>query len=68
MIPHGPESKAFEEASAVDLKPQYMASTLAFMFESSSVYSPTKFALETPARQKNYLQCWSGMKRGKVTR
>ena len=68
MIPHGPESKAFEDASVAELKPQYLGSTLAFMFESSSVYSPTKFALETPARQKNYLKCWSGMKRGKVTK
>lgn len=66
MTPHGPETEAFNAASNAKLKPEYLGSTLAFMFESSLVYSPTRHALETPALQKNYLNCWRGMKRGKV--
>ena len=66
MTPHGPETEAFNAASNAKLKPEYLGSTLAFMFESSLVYSPTRHGLETPALQKNYLNCWRGMKRGKV--
>lgn len=66
MTPHGPEAKAFESASAVALKPQYLGDTLAFMFESCFVYCPTKYAMNSPTLQKNYLKCWDGMKRGKI--
>jgi homogentisate 1,2-dioxygenase len=30
------------------------------MFESSLVYRPTRFALESPARQPDYDACWNG--------
>lgn len=62
MAAHGPEAAAFEGASKADLMPQYLGDTLAFMFESSMVYRPTKFALEAPALQKNYADCWQGLK------
>lgn len=58
MLPHGPERKAFEEASSVALQPQYLDATLAFMFESSYLYRPSRFALETSLRQKSYTNCW----------
>lgn len=66
MTAHGPEAAAFDAASAETLKPTYLGDTLAFMFESSWVYCPTKYALGSPALQKNYLACWNGMKRGKI--
>jgi len=62
MQAHGPEAAAFEAASDAKLKPEYLANTLAFMFESSLVYEPTKHSLEHPTLQKNYSQCWSGLK------
>ena len=62
MSAHGPEAQAFEAASTAKLEPHYMGATLAFMFESSILYRPTQFALETPALQKNYLACWAGLK------
>lgn len=62
MQAHGPEADAFTAASNATLKPEYMDKTLAFMFESCWVYHPTKLAMETPALQKNYLGCWSGLK------
>lgn len=62
MQAHGPEADAFAKASATALKPEYQANTLAFMFESCWVYEPTKHALELQTLQKNYLDCWAGLK------
>jgi homogentisate 1,2-dioxygenase len=62
MSAHGPEAQAFEAASKATLTPHYQGATLAFMFESSLLYRPTKFALETPALQKTYQACWAGLK------
>jgi homogentisate 1,2-dioxygenase len=60
MSAHGPDAVSFERASAADLKPQYIADTLAFMFETSLVCTPTRFALDTPALQGDYDACWDG--------
>ncbi len=59
--PHGPEAAVFEKASTVELKPQRYENTLAFMFESRYVIQPTRFALETPALQADYVDCWEGL-------
>jgi homogentisate 1,2-dioxygenase len=58
MTAHGPDYETFVKASSQELKPVYQGDTLAFMFESSLIFSPTKFALESPERQNNYLECW----------
>lgn len=58
MSSHGPERKAFEKAYQEDLKPQFQKDTLAFMFESSWIYQPTAFALETKALQSDYCHLW----------
>ncbi len=63
MTPHGPEAAVFEKASTADLKPEQYKDTLAFMFESRYVIAPTRHALETDARQHNYVDCWSGLKK-----
>lgn len=60
MSAHGPDNTTFVRASAERLEPRYLADTLAFMFESGLVYRPTRFALDTPARQADYDSCWSG--------
>jgi homogentisate 1,2-dioxygenase len=62
MSAHGPESEAFEAASNTDLKPHYQGDTLAFMFETSLAFRPTRLALESKTLQKNYLNCWQGLK------
>ncbi len=59
---HGPDAATFDRASNGELKPQYIADTLAFMFESSLVFHPTEFALKTEALQMNYLDCWAELK------
>ena len=63
MTPHGPEAEVFETASNAELEPQRYDNTMAFMFESRYVIAPTKFALQTPTRQKDYLNCWAGLKK-----
>lgn len=63
MTPHGPEAQVFENASNAELEPQRYDNTMAFMFESRYVIAPTKFALEAPTRQRDYLNCWDGLKK-----
>ncbi len=58
---HGPDAATFEKASSCELKPTYQGGTLAFMFESSLVFKPTKFALEDEIRQPDYQGCWAGL-------
>jgi len=61
MSGHGPDAATFDKASKIALAPQKIEDTLAFMFESRYVIRPTRFALETPQLQKNYLDCWKGL-------
>ncbi len=60
LAAHGPDRETFEQASQATLAPHYLADTLAFMFETRMVCRPTRFALETPALQRDYDACWSG--------
>ncbi|VWX59862.1 Homogentisate 1,2-dioxygenase [Burkholderiales bacterium 8X] len=61
MVPHGPDEEAFEKASSADLKPQKLDNTLAFMFESRLRFIPTRFALQNPALDQAYADCWAGL-------
>jgi len=36
---------------------------MAFMFETRCVIHPTRYALESPQRQHDYLQCWQALQR-----
>jgi homogentisate 1,2-dioxygenase len=60
---HGPDHTTFERASQAELKPQKIADTLAFMFETRLVIRPTEFALKTEVLQRDYDGCWSGFER-----
>lgn len=62
MTPHGPDSTTYDKAVTADLKPEYLAGGLAFMFESSLVFRPTAFALKADTLQKNYSECWRNLK------
>ena len=61
MVPHGPDSEAFDKASHAALAPHKLADTLAFMFESRWRFVPTAWALGHPARDLRYAECWSGL-------
>ena len=64
MSGHGPDAETFERASNADTAtPQYISDTMAFMFETRTVLRPTRQAIESPALQHNYFECWQGIKR-----
>lgn len=61
---HGPDAATFEKASAADLtKPDVIADTMAFMFETRAVIRPAQQALDAPFRQRDYARCWQGLER-----
>jgi homogentisate 1,2-dioxygenase len=63
MSGHGPDAETYERASTADLKPQYLADTLAFMFETRLVLRPTRYAMESRVLQHEYYECWQGLKK-----
>jgi len=63
MTGHGPDAATFEKASNADTsKPQHIVDTMAFMFETRVVIRPTRFAMDSPQRQRDYAQCWQGLR------
>jgi homogentisate 1,2-dioxygenase len=64
MSGHGPDAATFEKASKADLsKPDVIADTMAFMFETRAVIHPTAQAMVAPERQRDYQDCWKGLRR-----
>ena len=63
MTGHGPDAATFEKASAADLsKPDVIRETMAFMFEARAVIRPSAQALDAAHRQRDYQQCWAGLR------
>jgi homogentisate 1,2-dioxygenase len=62
MVPHGPDTEAFDKASNAPLTPHKLDDTLAFMFESRWRFHPTEFALHGGALDTSYADCWSGLR------
>jgi homogentisate 1,2-dioxygenase len=64
MSGHGPDAATFEKASNADLsKPDVIADTMAFMFETRAVIRPTQQALDAAHRQRDYQACWAGLQK-----
>jgi homogentisate 1,2-dioxygenase len=63
MLPHGPDTDAFEHASNVELRPVKLTNTMAFMFETRFRQRVTQYAASLPTLQDNYADCWSGLKK-----
>jgi homogentisate 1,2-dioxygenase len=61
MLPHGPDSDAFNHASNVELKPVKLTNTLAFMFETRFRQRVTKYAAALDTLQPGYIDCWAGL-------
>ena len=62
MSGHGPDAATFEKASHADLsKPDVIRDTMAFMFETRGVLRPVQQAMDAAHRQRDYLDCWSGL-------
>ena len=62
LVPHGPDTDAFEAASTRTLTPQKLDHTLAFMFESRWRFRPSEWALRGGALDADYAACWGGLK------
>jgi len=64
MSGHGPDAATFEKASAADLsRPDVIADTMAFMFETRGVLRPTAQAMDAAHRQRDYQHCWAGLQK-----
>jgi homogentisate 1,2-dioxygenase len=64
MSGHGPDAETFAKASASDTsRPQHIVDTMAFMFETRHVIHPTRQALESTQRQRDYQECWKGLQK-----
>ena len=61
MVPHGPDEEAFDKATHGDLQPRKLDHTLAFMFESRYRFIPTAWAMQSPALDHDYADCWAGL-------
>jgi homogentisate 1,2-dioxygenase len=62
MVPHGPDTEAFEKASTAPLAPHKLDNTLAFMFESRYRFVPTEYAMNSGTLDTAYARCWQGLK------
>ncbi len=64
MSGHGPDAATFEKASHADLsRPDVIAGTMAFMFETRAVIRPVSQALQSPTLQGDYYKCWEGLQK-----
>ncbi|MDE2236213.1 MAG: homogentisate 1,2-dioxygenase [Gammaproteobacteria bacterium] len=64
MSGHGPDAASYEKAMAMDTsKPQHVADTMAFMFETRAVIRPVEQAMEARELQEDYWQCWQAINR-----
>lgn len=64
MTGHGPDAETFAKASAADTtKADYITDTMAIMFETPVIIHTTRQALESPQRQRQYVQAWQGLRK-----
>jgi homogentisate 1,2-dioxygenase len=61
MLPHGPDSDAYTQASTAELKPVRLADTLAFMLETRYPQHVTSYAAGLESLQPDYVDCWAGL-------
>jgi homogentisate 1,2-dioxygenase len=60
---HGPDAETYAKASSVELRPQKVADTLAFMFETRWTLVPTAQAISADHLQPDYDAVWRGLPR-----
>ena len=63
MLPHGPDTDAFEKASDAALAPQKLEDTMSFMIESRFPQHLTRFAADEAPLHDNYADCWNGIEK-----
>ncbi len=60
---HGPDAATVHRASEVDLQPERISDTLAFMLETSLPLALTPYARSCPERQADYHRTWESLER-----
>ncbi|WP_329548538.1 homogentisate 1,2-dioxygenase [Streptomyces sp. NBC_01356] len=60
---HGPDRETYETASTVELKPQKVTDTMAFMFETRLPIVPSAQAMAAANLQSGYDDVWNGIER-----
>lgn len=63
MVAHGPDTDTYLNAIEAQLAPCKYENTLAFMFETREPWMISQQALNHPARQHNYTDCWQRLPR-----
>ncbi len=63
MSAHGPDVGAYGHATTAELKPVFLADTMAFMFETRYPIRLTEWAASSPQVQAGYYECWQGLKK-----
>jgi homogentisate 1,2-dioxygenase len=63
MLPHGPDTTAYDKASTADLRPEKLEGGVAFMLESRLPHHPTGYAAALPTLQADYIACWQGLEK-----
>ena len=63
MSAHGPDRASHDAAVSAKLEPQYLADTLAFMFESRYLFEPTAHAMDSPEIDREYDKVWQGFEK-----
>ncbi|MBA3535892.1 MAG: homogentisate 1,2-dioxygenase [Tatlockia sp.] len=64
MTGHGPDKDSYQKALSQNLQPTRYEETLAFMFETRLPWQISEAALNHPARQLNYSDCWKNLAAG----
>jgi homogentisate 1,2-dioxygenase len=63
MLPHGPDTEAFEKGSNEEQRPVKQQGTMAFMFESRYPQRVTRWAAALPQLDRDYADCWADLKK-----
>ncbi|MBX2837407.1 MAG: homogentisate 1,2-dioxygenase [Gammaproteobacteria bacterium] len=63
MLPHGPDTEAFESASLANLKTHKLDNTMSFMFETRFPQHLTNFAAKEAPLQETYQDCWDSLEK-----
>jgi len=63
LLPHGPDTEAFNKGSTKLLEPEKLSGTMAFMFETRYLLDPTNFASDLELMDTSYAACWDGLER-----
>lgn len=63
MLPHGPDTNAFEKASNEPMVPVKQTNTMSFMIETRFPQHLTHFAAHDAPLQSEYIDCWADLEK-----